>query len=136
MTWDKMLPAYTVLCMSQMPQTAPSLKVVRQSAQRNALGKNTAAANGSPDTPKKMALDRAHSAERAFQHHQTGARLEPSRETKTRAPKRNMEAKPDERTEDSKPHLKGSQENRQRPQKVEEDSRGPMLHKERRGLSK
>jgi hypothetical protein len=32
-----------------------------------------------------------------------------------------MEAKPDEGTEDSKPHLGGSQENRQRPQKVEDD---------------
>jgi hypothetical protein len=46
-----------------------------------------------------------------------------------------MEAKPDEGTEDSKPHLGGSQENRQGLQKVEDDSRGPMLHKKRRGLN-
>jgi hypothetical protein len=46
-----------------------------------------------------------------------------------------MEAKPDKGTEDRKPHLGGSQENRQRPQKVEDDSRGPMLHMERRGLT-
>jgi hypothetical protein len=52
-----------------------------------------------------MALDRAHPVERAFLHHQTGARLESSRETKTRASKRNLEAKPDEGTVDIKPHL-------------------------------
>jgi hypothetical protein len=46
-----------------------------------------------------------------------------------------MEVKPDEEIEDSKPHLGGSQENRQRPQKVEDDSRGPMLHKERREIN-
>jgi hypothetical protein len=45
-----------------------------------------------------------------------------------------MEAKPGEGTEDSRPHLGGSQEKRQRPQKVKDDSRGIMLHKERRGL--
>jgi hypothetical protein len=33
-----------------------------------------------------------------------------------------MEAKPDEETKDSKPHLGGSQKNRQRPQKVEDNT--------------
>jgi hypothetical protein len=70
-----------------------------------------------------MALDRAHLAKKTFQHHQIGARMESSKETKRRAPERNLEAKLDEGTEDSKSHLGGSQENRQRPQKVEDDSR-------------
>ena len=63
---------------------------------------------GSPDTQKKMALDRAHTEETAFQYHQTGARLEPSRKTQTRTSKRNLEAQPDERAEDIKPYLGGT----------------------------
>ena len=72
-----------------------------------------------------MALGWTHSAKRPFQHHQTSVGLEPPGEEETRAPKTDLETQPHARTENIEFDLGGSQADRQRPQKVEDDSRGP-----------
>ena len=99
------------------------------------MGKSETRAHCEPDKKAKMGLDWPYHKETGGKYHKTSPQLESPRKKEERSAKTNMETFINGGPEDNPYDLGNSQDNSLGQRKVEDDYRGPMFHKEFRGLN-